>query len=113
MPEFEGTNLDNNPLARAFKEGIKLLPKILEVAPYILKKFDDELTQEAAERVESRLKEKGAAGEKTEEGKNEQKPEEMAEIPDEGKVETKEEKTPSLEQDLSNEPGIGGETPKE
>ncbi len=44
-------------LARAFKEGIKLLPKILEILPELQKRFDEDLTNEATERVEQKLKE--------------------------------------------------------
>ena len=44
-------------LAKAFKEGIKLLPKILEALPGLLKEFDDQLTKEATERVEKKLEE--------------------------------------------------------
>ena len=42
-------------LARAFKEGIKLLPKILEILPELLKKYDGDLTKEATERVEQKM----------------------------------------------------------
>jgi len=63
-------------LAKAFKEGIKLLPKVLEVAPELLKKFDEDLTKEATERVEQKLKEKKQnMEEKPEEPKSEEKPE--------------------------------------
>ncbi len=58
-------------LAKAFKEGVKLLPKILETLPELLKKFDEELTKEATERVDKKLK-----AEKPEESK----PEENLEI---------------------------------
>jgi uncharacterized phage infection (PIP) family protein YhgE len=44
-------------LAKAFKEGVKLLPKILESLPDLLKKFDDDLTNEAADRVDKILTE--------------------------------------------------------
>lgn len=44
-------------LAKAFKEGVKLLPKILEALPELLKKFDEDLTKEATERVEQKLEE--------------------------------------------------------
>jgi hypothetical protein len=43
------------PLARAFKEGIKLLPKILEAQPDLLKNFDQQLTEEATKNVEEKL----------------------------------------------------------
>ena len=42
-------------LASAFKEGIKLLPKILESLPELLKKFDENLDKEAEERVDKKL----------------------------------------------------------
>lgn len=42
-------------LARAFKEGVRLLPKILEALPDLLKMFDEELTKKATERVEQNL----------------------------------------------------------
>ena len=71
-------------LARAFKEGIKLLPKILEALPELLKKFDEDLTKEATERVDKRLEEE--KHKKEEEQKKEEKPEEpKPEIP-EGEV---------------------------
>lgn len=38
-------------LAKSFKEGIKLIPKILKVLPDLLKKLDEDLTKEATERV--------------------------------------------------------------
>lgn len=44
-------------LAKAFKEGNKLLPKILEALPELLKKFDEDLTKEATERVNEKLEE--------------------------------------------------------
>ncbi len=44
-------------LAIAFKEGIKLLPKILEEFPKLLEKFDEDLTKEATDRVDKRLEE--------------------------------------------------------
>ncbi|MEO5366311.1 MAG: hypothetical protein H7831_08135 [Magnetococcus sp. WYHC-3] len=44
-------------LAKAFKEGIKLLPKILKALPDLLKKFEDDLTKEATERVDKKLEE--------------------------------------------------------
>lgn len=42
-------------LAKAFKEGSKLLPKILEALPDLLKEFDEQLTEEATENVEAKL----------------------------------------------------------
>lgn len=56
-------------LAKAFKEGIELLPKILEVLPELLKKIDEDLTKEATERVDKKLEE--------EKQKIEEKPEEL------------------------------------
>jgi hypothetical protein len=44
-------------LAKAFAEGIKLLPKILELLPELMKQFDAELEKQAKERVEKKLKE--------------------------------------------------------
>ncbi len=77
-------------LAKAFKEGIKLLPKILEVLPDLLKKFDEALTKEATERVEQKLEEekkKMEEEQKKEEKSTEQKPEEKPETP-EGEIPT-------------------------
>lgn len=71
-------------LAKAFKEGIKLLPKILEALPDLLKKFDEDLTKEATERVDKKLEEEKAKmeeGQKKEEKPEEQKPEETPEEP--------------------------------
>lgn len=62
-------------LAKAFKEGIKLLPKILEALPELLKKFGEDLTKEATERVDKKLEEEKAKIE--EEQKKEEKPEEL------------------------------------
>ena len=45
------------PLAKAFKEGIRLLPKILEASPELLKKFDEVLTEEATKRADKKLEE--------------------------------------------------------
>ncbi len=42
-------------LAKVFKEGIKLLPKIIEALPDFFKKIDEDLTKEAIERVENKL----------------------------------------------------------
>ena len=61
-------------LAKAFKEGIKLFPKILEALPELLKKFDEDLTKEATERVDKKLEEEKQKLEK--EQKKEEKPEE-------------------------------------
>ncbi len=72
-------------LARAFEEGIKLLPEILKNLPELLKKFDEDLTKEATKRVEKKLgEEKQEKGE--EQKKEEVKPEkpsaeEKSEIP--------------------------------
>ena len=62
-------------LARAFGEGIKLLPKILEMLPDLLKKFDEELTKEATERVEKRLREEKLTEEQKKEEGESKKPE--------------------------------------
>jgi len=75
-------------LAKAFKEGIKLLPKILEALPELLKKFDEDLTKEATERVDKKLKEekqKMEEEQKKEEKPEEPKPEEKPKVP-EGEV---------------------------
>ena len=72
-------------LAKAFKEGIKLLPKILEVLPELLKKFDEDLTKEATERVEQKLEEekKKLKGEEAKKGKSaEQKLEQKPGVPE-------------------------------
>ena len=42
-------------LAKTFREGIKLLPKILEALPELLKKFDEDLMKEATECVDKKL----------------------------------------------------------
>ena len=78
-------------LAKAFKEGIKLLPKILEALPELLKKFDEDLTKEATERVEQKLEEEKKMEEKQpkEEKPAEQKPEEKPGAP-ESKIPTEE-----------------------
>jgi|GEM_PF-2396642 len=44
-------------LARAFKEGVRLLPQILEILPDLLKKFDEGLTEEATRRVDAQAEE--------------------------------------------------------
>lgn len=72
-------------LAKVFKEGIRLLPKILEALPDLLKKFDEDLTKEATERVEQKLeeaKEKMEAEQEKEEKPEEPKPEEKPEVPE-------------------------------
>lgn len=74
-------------LARAFKEGIKLLSKILETEPNFLKKFDEKITEEATENVDKKLEE---GKQKMEEDKaKEEKPEELKseENPETPKVE--------------------------
>lgn len=81
-------------LAKAFKEGIKLLSKILEALPELLKKFDEDLTKEAEQRVEQRLEDEKKKLEeeskkKEEEKPAEQKPEEKLEVP-EGEVSSEE-----------------------
>ncbi len=70
-------------LAKVFRAGIKLLPKILEALPELLKKFDEDLTKEATERVEKKLVEEKAKMEeeqKGEEKSEEPKPKEKPEI---------------------------------
>jgi len=42
-------------LAKAFKEGMAVLPKILEVLPDLLKQFDEQLTEQATKNVEAEL----------------------------------------------------------
>lgn len=72
-------------LAKAFKEGIKLLPKILEALPELLKKFDEDLTKEATEKVDKKLEEEKAKMEeeqKKEETPEEPKPEENLKVPE-------------------------------
>ncbi|TSC91323.1 MAG: hypothetical protein CEN90_452 [Parcubacteria group bacterium Licking1014_17] len=72
-------------LAKAFKEGIKLLPKILEALPELLKKFDEDLTKEATERVDKKLeeeKQKLEEEQKKEEKPEEPKPEEKPGVPE-------------------------------
>jgi len=72
-------------LAKAFKEGIKLLPEILEALPEFLKKFDEDLTKEATERVDKKLGEEKAKIEeeqKKEEKPEEPKPEEKLKVPE-------------------------------
>ena len=67
-------------LAKAFKEGIKLLPQILELLPDLLKKFDKDLTKEAKERLEKKMEEdKKSEKEKTTKPE-EQKPKDESEI---------------------------------
>jgi len=71
-------------LAKVFKEGIKLLPKILESLPDLMKKFDDDLEKEATERVEQKLEEekkKMGEGQKNEEKPEKPKPEKKPEVP--------------------------------
>ncbi len=59
-------------LVKAFREGIKLLPQILEKLPDILKKSDEDLMKEAIERVEKQLEE-----DKKETEEQEEKPEDI------------------------------------
>lgn len=97
-------------LAKAFKEGIRLLSKILEGLPELLEKFDEGLTKEATERVSKKLeKEK----QKMEEGQNEQ------EKPEEPELGEKEPKIPEDEilpeevtPEINSSEGIGIEPPK-
>ena len=96
-------------LAKAFKEGIKLLPKIFEALPELLKKFDEDLTKEATERVDKKLEEEKA---KIEEGKKkEEKPEEPKL---EGEPKVSEGEIPPSEIKLEVNPTEGGniESPK-
>jgi len=62
-------------LAKAFQEGIKLLPKILEILPELLEQFDKELEKEATERVDKKIEE-----EKKKMEDNQQKEEKTEEI---------------------------------
>jgi len=58
--ESMGQQLDPNmikSLTKAFKEGIKSLPKIIEILPDILKEFNNNLTEEAEVSVEKKLQE--------------------------------------------------------
>ena len=96
-------------LARAFKEGVKLLPKILEDLPELLKKFDEDLTKEATERVDKKLeeeKQKLEEEQKKEEEPEESKPEEKPEAP-EGEIPTGE-----IKSEVSSTEGGNIETPK-
>jgi len=62
-------------LAGAFKDGVKLLPKIIEALPDLLEKFDEDLTREATERVDKKLEEEKQKKEgKPEESKPEEQP---------------------------------------
>lgn len=60
-------------LAHAFKDGIKLLPKLIEILPEMMKKFDKELTNEATKRVEQKLEEQKQVLEETSEEKEQPK----------------------------------------
>lgn len=73
-------------LAKAFNEGIKLLPKILEALPELLKNIDEDLTKEATERVDKKLEEEK---QKMEEG---QKKERLEELTPEEKLDASENK---------------------
>jgi Sec-independent protein translocase protein TatA len=42
-------------LAKAFNEGIKMLPQILSAIPEMVKAFNDALTDEATRRVEEKM----------------------------------------------------------
>jgi len=81
----EGKNVESNSmgeldpevaksLAKAFEEGIKLLPEIIKNLPELFKKFDEDLTKEAMERVDKKLEEQ-----KKEEKPEESRPEEKSE----------------------------------
>jgi len=87
-------------LGKAFQEGIKLLPKILENLPELLKQFDKDLEKEAKERVDKRLeeeKQKLEDSQKKEEKPKEAKPEAGPEVPEGGVLpnEVKSEAIPS------------------
>ena len=74
-------------LAKAFKEGIKSLPKILENLPELLKHFDKDLEKEATERVDKKLeeeKQKIKDSQKNEEKLEEVKPKMESEISEDG-----------------------------
>ena len=77
-------------LAKAFREGVKLLPEILKNLPDLLKRLDDDLTKEAEKRVEEKLEEaKNNIGKRPEEPKIEKPKEDESEIyPVENKQET-------------------------
>ena len=78
-------------LAKAFREGVKLLPKILESLPELLKKIDEDLTKEATERVDKMLEEEEKQKEeKLEKEKSKEKSETTGDKtpPDEEKPET-------------------------
>jgi hypothetical protein len=64
---------DMKALAKIFQEGIKLLPKILEILPELLKQFDKDLEKEAEERVDKKLEEEKKKLEDNQ--KKEEKPE--------------------------------------
>jgi len=87
-------------LAKAFKEGIKLLPVILEVIPELLKKFDEDLTREATELVEQKMEEE------KKKMKEERRKEEKSEV-SEGETPPSE-----IKPGLSPIEGGGAETPR-
>jgi len=93
---------DAQNLVKVFKEGIRLLPKVLEALPDLLNKFDEDLTKEAAERVEKRLEEE------KKKMKEEQKKGEKIEEP---KLYGQEEKVPSAEikQEIDPAKNMSGE----
>lgn len=95
-------------LAKAFKEGIKMLPKILEVLPELLKKFDEDLTKEATKRVDKKLEEEKK---KIEEEQKEREPEEPKL---EEKPQTQENGVPpgEVRPEINPVEGNGGEAPK-
>lgn len=97
-------------LAKAFKEGIKLLPKILEALPKLSKKFDEDLTKEATERVDKKLEEEKQKME--EEQEKEEKPEEPK--PEEEKPKIPESEIPSgeVKPEINSVEGGGVEVPK-
>ncbi len=97
-------------LARAFKEGIKLLPKILEALPELLKKFDEDLTKEATERVDKKLEEEKQKIE--EEQKKEGKPEEPKSEEEKSKISEGEIPPGEAKPEINPIEGGGVETPK-
>ncbi len=94
-------------LAKAFKEGVKMLPKILEVIPGLLKKFDEDLKKEATERINKRLEEEKQKIE------NEQE-EDQKKLKFEEETKTSEDKALSIEMnpEIDLNEGGGVEIPK-
>ncbi len=67
-------------LAIAFKEGVKLLPQILETLPGLLKQFDEQLNHEAEERVDQQLEQEQKEEEKEVQENEASEPEEQTEM---------------------------------